>query len=63
MCDSFEFKELDVVGLIPGAFNLANSLTKRNPHIAMKLNELLLSGKWNLVLTKSYALDADTWNW
>lgn len=53
MRDYLDFKELHVVSWIPVASNPTDVLTKRNSQVAVRLNNLLLSGEWNLDLTKS----------
>lgn len=63
MRDSFESKELNIVCWIPGSRNYGDVLVKRNIPLSRKLNSMLSSGDWNVDLSKSCELDADTWQY
>lgn len=58
---SFESRELDVVRWIPGRENVADTLTKRNRVLWVKLNDLLSTGVWDTDVRVGKAHDGSVW--
>jgi len=52
--DSFESKDISTLQWVPGAVNIADALTKVNPVMFLKLNNIMKSGFLsNEILSKS----------
>lgn len=56
MRDAFESGELDGVTWIDGKSNMADALTKKNEALSGKLNRMLASGVWDIVLDHKWRI-------
>ena len=59
--NSFESQEMNCMRWIPGDFNPADGMTKRNIKTYQILNEILSSGILHVDIQSGYALDSEKW--